>query len=91
MNKSVYMEVCMALIGQVASTLNVSQSSLKRWEREVIIPKIPRRPTGFRDYREEHKAIIKSIDMATDTFNLGLMQGRAITLSWILAETDVLY
>ena len=40
---------------------------------------------------DEHKAIIRCIEMATDTFNLGMMQGRAITLSWALAETDILY
>ncbi len=50
----------MALIGQVASILNVSQSSLKRWEAAGVIPKPPRRPTGLREYSEEHiKAIEK--------------------------------
>ncbi|MFC1862159.1 helix-turn-helix domain-containing protein [Chloroflexota bacterium] len=53
----------MASIGVVARVLNVSQSSLRRWEAEGNIPSPPRRPTGLRDYNEEH---IKEIERFLD-------------------------
>jgi len=43
----------MASIGQVAWILNVSVSSLRRWEREGILNKPSRTPTDRRDYSNE--------------------------------------
>jgi len=40
-------------IGDVAQKLNVSQSTILRWEREGNIPKATRTPVGYRAYTDE--------------------------------------
>jgi hypothetical protein len=47
------------LIGSAAEVLNVSESSIRRWERQGVIPPAPKRPTGFRDYGERDIETIK--------------------------------
>lgn len=39
-------------IGEVAKMLRVSTPSLRRWEKNGLIAKCERRPTGRREYTE---------------------------------------
>lgn len=39
-------------IGEIAEVLNVSESSIRRWERDGVIPKANKRLTGLREYNE---------------------------------------
>lgn len=40
-------------IGEVAKRLYVSTQSLRNWERQQLIQKAKRRPTGYRMYDEQ--------------------------------------
>ena len=47
-------------IGRAAEMLEVSPQSLRKWERQGLIPKPHRRPTDRREYTDEDiKAIIE--------------------------------
>ena len=39
-------------IGTIAQLLNVSVQSVRSWERQGLIPKAQRRPTGMREYSQ---------------------------------------
>lgn len=49
----------MASIRQTAEKLKVSESTLKRWEREKLIPNPPRTPGNWRVYRQQDIATIR--------------------------------
>ncbi len=46
-------------ISEVAKMLRVSTDSLRRWERESLIPKPLRRPTEHREYTDADIKAIK--------------------------------
>ena len=40
-------------ISQAAEKLQVSEASLRTWERQGLIPKVQRTPCGLRNYAEK--------------------------------------
>lgn len=46
-------------ISMVAKILEVSPQSLRKWEKQGLIPKPHRRPTGRREYTDEDIKAIK--------------------------------
>jgi DNA-binding transcriptional MerR regulator len=44
--------------GEMAERFHVSPESLRNWERQSLIPPVPRTPGGHRRYLAEHVAAI---------------------------------
>ena len=47
------------IISRVAEMLNISDKSLRSWEKQGFIPKPERRPTGRREYSDVDIKAIK--------------------------------